>query len=99
LVIDWKLGFGHWDLNFFIKKICMVTFIGIIGAGLVLLGFIMNQTKKWKNTDLIYDFVNFLGALLLVIYGLLLKGYPFVVLNTVWALVSLRDVLIDLKKK
>ncbi|HNU95860.1 MAG TPA: hypothetical protein PKH95_00435 [Candidatus Magasanikbacteria bacterium] len=77
----------------------MVTFIGIIGAGLVLLAFIMNQTKKWKNTDLIYDFVNFLGALLLVIYGLLLKGYPFVVLNTVWALVSLRDVLIDLKKK
>ncbi len=77
----------------------MTTTIGIIGAGLVLLAFIMNQTKKWKNTDLIYDFVNFLGALILVIYGLMIKGYPFVVLNTIWALVSLKDIFIDLKKK
>lgn len=77
----------------------MVTTIGIIGAGLVLLAFIMNQTKKWKNTDLIYDVVNFLGALILIIYGLMIKGYPFVILNTVWALVSLKDVFIDLKKK
>ena len=77
----------------------MATIIGIIGAGLVLLAFIMNQTKKWKNDDLIYDFVNFLGAFVLIIYGLMIKGYPFVALNTVWALVSIRDIFIDLKKK
>jgi len=77
----------------------MTTIIGIIGAGLVLLAFIMNQTKKWKNDDLIYDVVNFLGAFVLIIYGLMIKGYPFVGLNTIWALVSLRDIFIDLKKK
>ena len=77
----------------------MVTFIGIIGAGLVLLAFIMNQTKKWKNDSLVYDLVNFLGAGILIIYGLMIKGYPFVILNLVWALFSLRDVIIDLKKK
>ena len=77
----------------------MVTFIGIIGAGLVLLAFIMNQTKKWKNDSLVYDLVNFLGAGILIIYGLMIKGYPFVILNSVWALFSLRDVIIDLKKK
>jgi len=77
----------------------MTTIIGIIGAGLVLLAFIMNQTKKWKNDDLIYDVVNFLGAFILIIYGLMIKGYPFVGLNTVWALVSIRDIFIDLKKK
>ena len=52
-----------------------------------------------KNNDLIYDVVNFLGAFVLIIYGLMIKGYPFVGLNTVWALVSLKDVFIDLKKK
>jgi uncharacterized membrane protein YidH (DUF202 family) len=76
----------------------MATSIGIIGAGLVLLAFIMNQTKKWKNDSLVYDLVNFLGAGILIIYGLMIKGYPFVILNSVWALFSLRDVIIDLKK-
>jgi len=77
----------------------MTTTIGIIGAGLVLSAFIMNQTKKWKNDSLVYDLVNFLGAGILIIYGLMIKGYPFVILNLVWALFSLRDVIIDLKKK
>ncbi|HRY36339.1 MAG TPA: hypothetical protein P5230_00450 [Candidatus Magasanikbacteria bacterium] len=77
----------------------LITTIGIIGAGLVLLAFLMNQMKKWKNDSLIYDLVNFLGAGVLIVYGLMIKGYPFVILNTVWALVSLRDIFIDLKKK
>lgn len=77
----------------------LTTIIGIIGASLVLLAFIMNQIKKWKNDDLIYDLVNFLGAGILIVYGFLIKGYPFVILNTVWALFSLKDVFIDLKKK
>ncbi len=77
----------------------MITTIGILGAFFMLLAFVMNQTGKWKTNDLIYDVVNFIAAVLLVVYGILIKGYPFVILNTVWALVSLKDVFIDLKKK
>jgi hypothetical membrane protein len=77
----------------------MTTTIGIIGAGLVLFAFVMAQIKKWKTDDLIYDFVNFLGGLFLVIYGVLIQGYPFVVLNSLWALVALRGFFTDLKKK
>ena len=77
----------------------LVLFIGILGAGLVLLAFILGQLHVWKDTSLIYDLVNFIGAVLLIVYGLMIEGYPFAVLNGVWALVSLRDVVIDIRKK
>lgn len=73
--------------------------IGIVGAFLILLAFILNQIHIWKDTGLIYDITNFIGAVLLVIYGLIIKGWPFVILNSVWAIVSLRDVVLDIKKK
>ena len=75
------------------------TIIGILGAGIVLLCFILNQSHVWKDTDLKYDLLNFIGSGLLVVYGLMIHGYPFVVLNSVWAIVSLRDIILDIKKK
>lgn len=71
--------------------------LGILGMALILLAFWMNQINKWKNDDLLYDFVNFLGSVLLIIYALPPLAYPFIILNSVWALVSLRDVILDLK--
>jgi len=72
------------------------TFIGIIGATLVLVAFVLEQKKIWNSEMLKYDLVNFLGSATLVYYGILIKGYPFVVLNSVWALVSLYDVIKDI---
>ena len=73
--------------------------IGISGMVLILFAFFMNQTNRWKNKDLSYDAVNLLGSLLLLIYALPPLSYPFIVLNGVWALVSLRDVITDLRRK
>jgi hypothetical protein len=75
------------------------TIIGILGAAIILLCFILNQTHVWKDTDLKYDLLNFIGSALLVVYGLMIHGYPFVVLNGVWAIFSLRDIISDIKKK
>ena len=72
--------------------------IGTTGATLILLAFIMNQLHYWKGEDLIYDFVNLLGSGLLVVYAIILSSYPFMVLNFVWALVSLRDCVIDIRR-
>ena len=77
----------------------MELIIGIVGAGIILLCFILNQFHVWKDTDIKYDLLNFVGSTLLVVYGILIAGYPFVALNGVWAVVSLRDVIIDLRKK
>ena len=72
---------------------------GIIGMILILLAFFMVQSHRWSQDDLIYDFVNFLGSLLLVIYGISGHAWPFVILNSVWGLYSLKDVLSDMLKK
>lgn len=73
--------------------------IGASGATLILIAFILEQTHRWKDTDLKYDAVNLLGSALLIVYAVLLQSYPFLVLNGVWAIVSLRDVIVDLKRK
>lgn len=74
-------------------------FIGASGALLMLVAFVANETHKWKDSDLIYDTVNFIGSVLLIIYAVILEGYPFIVLNIIWAGVSLRDIYIDLKSR
>ena len=67
--------------------------IGITGAVLILLGFLLNQINVLKTSNVFYDFINFLGSFLLLIYALILQSVPFVIVNTVWALFSLKDVL------
>lgn len=74
------------------------TILGIIGAVLILIAFILEQTKVWNSEMLRYDLVNFIGSAILVYYGLLIHGWPFVILNSIWALVSLRDVILDIKR-
>jgi hypothetical protein len=68
------------------------------GAGLILIAFIMNQLHYWRDTYLIYDVINFVGSLMLVIYSYALGGYPVTILNSVWVIVSLRDIVIDLQR-
>jgi len=74
-------------------------YIGAFGASLVLLAFAMGQFHVWKDTDFTYDFVNFLGAALLVFYAWMLSSWPFFVLNGVWAFISFRDCIVDLRRK
>ena len=77
----------------------MTTIIGIIGAGVVLIFFVLEQVNEVNNKNLWYGFGNFFGSVLLIIYAILLSSIPFMVLNTVWAIFSLRDIIVDLKCK
>lgn len=61
-----------------------VTFIGVVGAGSILLAFLMNQIDRWQNDLLAYDFVNALGAAVLMWYSYLIESWPFLILNAVW---------------
>ena len=71
----------------------MITIIGTIGAGMILVMFLLNQFNKIKNDNIYYDFGNFVGATLLVIYAYLLGSTPFFILNFIWAFFSLKDVI------
>ncbi len=72
------------------------TVIGVAGATIVLTAFVLTQLHEWKNSYLIYEFFNFVGSTLLVVYAILLQSYPFIILNLVWGGVSLFYVYIDL---
>jgi hypothetical protein len=67
--------------------------IGVIGAGIILIAFLLNQMNIWRNDTFGYDFANLVGSLVLIYYAVLLDSIPFMILNAVWALFSLKDVL------
>jgi len=69
-------------------------YIGITGMGLVLIAYAMNQTGRWDDDDVLFDAANLIGALLLVVYAFQIdgwEGWPFVILNAVWAAIAGRD--------
>lgn len=72
--------------------------IGSTGAGIILIAFVLNQIHRWQDTYLIYDLCNAVGSLMLVHYAWVGHSWPFLVLNGVWAAVSLRDCVIDLQR-
>ncbi|OGY98665.1 MAG: hypothetical protein A2855_01395 [Candidatus Liptonbacteria bacterium RIFCSPHIGHO2_01_FULL_57_28] len=72
--------------------------IGIAGATLILLAFVLNELHIWSEDSLAYDVTNFIGGALLVWYAWLIHSWPFVVLNGVWTLVALRDSISDMRR-
>lgn len=73
-------------------------YIGSLGAGLILIAFVLGQLHIWKDTYLSYDLLNALGSILLLIYAWIGFSWPFVILNAVWAAISIKDVIVDLKR-
>lgn len=73
--------------------------IGISGATVILTFFLLNQTHKISNDSLVYDGANFVGGLLLIVYAALLLSLPFIILNIIWTLFSLRDFFRGLRRK
>lgn len=71
----------------------MTLMVGVGGATIILALFLLNQANKISNSDFRYDLGNFIGAALLVLYAYLIGSWPFLILNSVWALFSLKDVL------
>lgn len=67
--------------------------IGTLGATIILVAFILNQLNKLKNDSLAYDLLNAIGSLLLIWYAILLSSVPFLILNGVWAIVSIKDIV------
>ena len=73
--------------------------IGILGMVCILIAFLLNQLKVWKQEMLIYDLTNAIGSFLLGLYAYVGEVWPFLVLNAVWFLYSIKDVIHDLTRK
>ncbi len=69
-----------------------ITILGIIGASLVLIGFVGNRLRYWRADEGVYLFINAIGSGVLVVYSVIIESWPFVALNVVWLLFSVNDV-------
>ena len=70
--------------------------LGIAGVVILLTVYVFNQFNILKNSGVLYDGGNFVGASLLVMFAYEIGAWPFVVLELVWAAVSLRDLIRDI---
>ncbi len=67
----------------------LADFIASAGVLILLVGFILNLYKKLSANSKTYAWLNFIGAGLCGYSSLLIKFYPFVLLESVWAFVAL----------
>jgi len=63
--------------------------LGTIGVTLLLLAYFLHLRNVISNTGKVYILLNFFGATIVCISSVLLQFYPFVVLEAIWAVVSL----------
>ena len=70
--------------------------ISIAGAAMVLGAFTGLQFRRFRPLDLAYLVLNTVGSVLLALAAGLEDLWAFVVLNSVWGLVSLRSLVLVL---
>ncbi|MDH3321830.1 MAG: hypothetical protein OEM04_02510 [Flavobacteriaceae bacterium] len=66
-----------------------IDWIGFIGVFQILLAYILNVTGKLTNKDLTFILLNLAGAGMACLASILMKYLPFIILEGVWAVVSL----------
>lgn len=71
----------------------LVTILGSVGAGSLLIAFILLNARKIKSNSYTYETLNLAGAAMLIVYSYLISSYPFLVLNIVWFLEGIYGVL------
>jgi len=62
---------------------------GSLGVSILLLAFLLNMLKIIKTDSLSYLLLNFIGAGIACFASWLIPYFPFVILEGVWAMVSL----------
>jgi hypothetical protein len=63
--------------------------IASIGVTILLIAFFLNLTGKMAAKSRAYTLMNFIGAAICGFSSFLIKFYPFVILESIWALVAL----------
>jgi hypothetical protein len=63
--------------------------IASIGVIILLVAFLLNLYKKISANSIPYTFMNFLGAAICGFSSYLISFYPFVVLESIWAIFAL----------
>jgi len=75
-----------------------IDLLGFVGVALILLGYILNVSNIISNNDLLFILLNLIGASLACLASILLKYMPFVILEGIWALISLNSLFKKYRK-
>ena len=76
-----------------------IDWLGFIGVFLILLAYILNVSNIISNKNLIFIILNIAGASIACLASILLNYIPFVILEGVWALISLISLANYFKQK
>lgn len=67
--------------------------VSLVAAGIVLYAFFLQQQGVWQPTDARYLACNFVGTAVLTVVAWIGSQWGFVVIEAVWAVVSLRGLM------
>jgi len=70
-----------------------IDWIGFLGVFQILLAYFLNVVGKISNKHLAFILLNLVGASMACLASILLNYWPFIILEAVWALVSLYALL------
>jgi hypothetical protein len=76
----------------------LTDWLGTIGVLQILLAYFLNVIGKVSSKSLAFILLNLIGASMACFASVLLKYWPFIVLEGVWALVSLYSFINYLSK-
>jgi hypothetical protein len=70
-----------------------IDWIGSVGVSFILIAYILNINGKLHHKNLLFILFNFIGASLACAASILMDYLPFIILEGVWAFVSLISLL------
>jgi hypothetical protein len=82
------------DLSNFMVKVKLSDIIASTGVVILLVAFLLNLYKKLSSHSRWYSGMNFVGAGLCGLSSYMISFYPFVVLESIWALFALYSFIV-----
>ena len=77
----------------------LINILGWIGSIAVVAAYGLNSYQKIKSDSLIFQFLNLIGAILLIINSIYKQVYPFTFINSVWTVIAVVAIVGIVKKK
>lgn len=72
--------------------------IGTIGVGLILIGYFLNIFSFIKKDGILFYVLNILGGGIACFASVLIRFWPFIILEGTWSIISVIALLKSIKK-
>jgi hypothetical protein len=62
----------------------IINVIGWIGSASVILAYVLLSMNRWQANSFVYQFVNLIGGIFLIVNTIYLNAYPSAFVNVMW---------------